>query len=153
MKRALALVVAAVALAGCGSYPSHYKVVIPPTMPAAVDEHILDALAAWQKVTPVTFTVVFDSANEPGDDTIFIHNAPANGTYSAWTAYNYDHGTADVSLYPSSRSMDLTQVVAHELGHAMGLQHREGATVMWPDPSKASALPTVEDGRDWAALR
>jgi hypothetical protein len=107
-------------------------------------EGIAQAIAAWNQLGFTQLTL--EGAGEP----IAVHFEKAAGMFHGF----YDPDTGEVLINTEVQKIDeIKVVVAHELGHAMGLPHvrqTERPSVM--NPGNLSLAPTAADSASVQAL-
>lgn len=160
MSRALLAIAAGLALAGCGAAPARPPLplevilsVSPDFSPAEV-EAALAAVDEWRSVVPEAFTVrVAPCAGE--DFEICLVPATYSPTGPGYTERNFTTGhMVSHVLSPMPDGYAVVQVMAHELGHSMGLNH-EPRCLMEPGAPPAPApgmLPQDADVAQWRAV-
>jgi hypothetical protein len=139
-------------LAACGGNSRTYTVDISPDLPDAVQEATLRALADWQRAVPVLFysRVAYCS---PGSDRACIEpvqgRTDSGGVGETWC--NYVHHCV-ASLDVSYRG-NMQEIAAHELGHAMGLEHTGAGSLMCWTTLCGSPVVTQRDVAQWIDTR
>ncbi|MBX3160436.1 MAG: ImmA/IrrE family metallo-endopeptidase [Deltaproteobacteria bacterium] len=148
------LLVVVLALTGCAADPPGESIVFDPcdrptvALPEGTADQVAsldEALARWRDAG-VDGPARDDAAPAPSVTVVFRDGAAANfGFYDAATATVY----INTRLDPQQRAI----VIAHELGHALGLFHVEAATrasVM--NPGNTATPPNASDAAALAAL-
>jgi hypothetical protein len=151
---------------------SEYTLYIDPGFSLSQQDVIVTVAADWEEHVPVHFFPVVAKCSGVNDGIICVHAAtreqikkvnPAASNYTryingaghrgdtgGWFGRDggecfIDAGQPDIYFQPS---------VAHELGHAMGLEHQpDKGTVMYPGLDGISAWVTTEDAEQWRAIR
>ena len=110
----------------------------------------VNAMAAWNQTGAFTFK---QSKNKKNAQIVVVANSKGNGAaglttykylshtnrlYSAQVALNTYYLENDYYNYTQAR---IVNTVEHELGHAIGLDHRTGVTVMYPTGSIYTIQP------------
>ena len=110
----------------------------------------VNAMAAWNQTGAFTFkqtknkknaqiVVVTNSKNNGAAGlTTYKYLSHTNRLYSAQVALNTYYLENDYYNYTQAR---IVNTVEHELGHAIGLDHRTGVTVMYPTGSIYTIQP------------
>ncbi|WP_063329101.1 matrixin family metalloprotease [Lactobacillus delbrueckii] len=110
----------------------------------------VNAMAAWNQTGAFTFkqtkskknaqiVVVANSKNNEATGlTTYKYLSHTNRLYSAQVALNTYYLENDYYNYTQAR---IVNTVEHELGHAIGLDHRTGVTVMYPTGSIYTIQP------------
>jgi|HubBroStandDraft_5_1064220.scaffolds.fasta_scaffold08865_7 hypothetical protein len=164
------------ALTGCAQqYGDHYNVVIDPSLGPVNIQATLDAVDSWVAVTDGALSFEVSLAT-PGE---------CNGSLEAHRVCVYAETTAEFKALESQQGVSgdyaltfrehydganvwipttidsgydvgqMTTIIAHELGHAMGLGHTTDAHsgVMYPGWSHVAPLPTCSDLAQLMSLR
>lgn len=161
--RHVAALIACLAVTGCaGPRGEHYTVAIDPAM-AEETPVILAALDDWSGNTAVTFTTVIAACPGLKDGLICIVRDDGGVTARGVTAgglrtlaYTHVDSAIDggiVHLDLSHPTWPMQTIAAHEIGHAMGLQHTGPGAIMSVDLPHASLTVTSEDAAQWRSLR
>ncbi|MGM9906543.1 matrixin family metalloprotease [Lactobacillus sp.] len=110
----------------------------------------VNAMAAWNQTGAFTFK---QTKNKKNAQIVVVANSKSNGAaglttykylshtnrlYSAQVALNTYYLENDYYNYTQAR---IVNTVEHELGHAIGLDHRTGVTVMYPTGSIYTIQP------------
>ncbi|GHV97696.1 peptidase M10 [Lactobacillus nasalidis] len=110
----------------------------------------VNAMAAWNQTGAFTFkqtkqkknaqiVVVTDSKNNGAAGlTTYKYLSHSNRLYSAQVALNTYYLESNYYNYTQAR---IVNTVEHELGHAIGLDHRSGVSVMYPTGSIYTIQP------------
>lgn len=147
-------------LAGCTPAPaSSYRVQLSPAFTADQQESILAAVDDWRAVVPVHFDVAVSACS--GDDDCRICVAPSYETQGEplgrterrwWLSGESATSTLFVACIAETTTT-LEEAAAHELGHAMALEHTGPGTLMCADGTCMAPKPVAEDVSQWWGLR
>jgi len=161
---------------GCASpqYDLSYNVLIDPAFSANDQQVIVNALDAWVHIAGDGLYLTFDiGIGNPGQCSgkaqahqICIHSSTISQINNAGASENvyaftkpYDDGGGDTFI-PVAKDLgltadQLTTVIAHEIGHAMGLAHTSdtSSNVMYAGFAHAAVLPTCDDFQQYIDLR
>ncbi len=138
------------------------SVSLDSVMPIGYKDQIREAFAAWARVANLTFVEVVDSGEnfgDPGAADIRVGAHPIDGTFGvlAHAFFPPENGgfvAGDVHFDSSENwqigfgnpGIDIFQVFAHELGHALGLGHTDVPnSLMNPIYSEAFRGPQFDD--------
>jgi Metallo-peptidase family M12 len=161
MWKALLPVPVAVAwvLSGCNPAPGdRYEVVIDPKVSAEDATSITTATYEWAGILDGRLkvgTVIRPCSG--ADREICVREGTASEIASlgakadalAYTVRTDLDDRAEVVFLPRAG----TRAIAHELGHAMGLEHTQTGTLMCADGSCAAVTPTCDDVAQWSSVR
>jgi hypothetical protein len=127
-----------------------------PNAACGLTTDIVNALAAWSAVANIQFTQVadngvpFNAAGATGDIRIGAHNLGGAGGTLAHGYYPPPNGTSaagdihfdstDTWSCTTSGGFDIGIVAAHEIGHAIGLNHELTATALM-NPFYNASIP------------
>lgn len=171
MRMIAAVFALALAAFACGCHPAlgdRYTVEIDPTFTAAQQEAVLAALEDWSANVPVKFSPVVTACSHGRDGSLCIHNSThadivANHgagpttwgvTFGSSSGEDVDGAETWIAtdVIPAA---DFQGVLAHEIGHGMGLEHETGATseLMAPGLSGWSRTVTANDAAQWYRVR
>ena len=145
-------------LASCDPAPSdRYELVIDPAFSAEEVASITEASHAWEAVLDARVKLTSAVGACRGDNhEICVHSATKSQIVAlgipstiGFTNRSGISDRADVYLLVT----DGVRAVAHELGHAMGLEHTQAGTLMCDDSGCAAFVPTCDDAAQWDAVR
>jgi hypothetical protein len=150
---------------GCSPAPGQvYDVVIDPAFSVPERVYALDALNSWEAILDGRLRVPSVSTGPCSGASyqICIHAASlaqivalggdADALGRTLRSDVSDRADVYIISYPDP-SGDVTRTIAHELGHAMGLEHTQGGTLMCCDTRCAAPLPTCDDVDQWDVVR
>lgn len=148
-----------------------YRVFIDPAFDRGMKEEIVSAVSAWQDKLPDLNIMSINVGDCSGDRRDICIHASSEAVvrmmysdhgshYLASTSRHHMSDSADTYLATDDMSMydSGTQVwaIAHELGHAMGLDHIDGNGVnvmYWEANNQYHALPSCDDAAQFYAIR
>ena len=155
------------ALASCNVLGEVYSVHVSPNFPQAYREAIDGALASWQALLPgdieISDLTVDDCDAQPlpelgPERRICLRAVEDLGAIVTGRTYRYpltDSSDIYISMSLTERMPDggPQTDIAHELGHAFGLEHTQEGTVMYWEYSGQSSAPTCDDAAQFLAIR
>ena len=163
-----ALALALLATAGCGDVLGvRYDVVVEPAFEVTQRAQVFAAVRSWERALPL-LTIQSERVGEcTGAEREVCFRASTEawiqakqggaGPYGATTSRHGESDSADVYVALDSDatlSADyLRQALAHEFGHAMGLEHVAGANLMYWEIHGEPAEPTCADAAQWLSIR
>ncbi|MDJ0869088.1 MAG: M12 family metallopeptidase [Myxococcota bacterium] len=137
--------------------PIPYEIVNPGGWDSDHRQKVDDALAEWQRVTPVRFVPsstamprfrIFDSADADGFS-CYTDGAGAKRVYPEDGSGAWDWGIREMHVVPACRY----DTVLHELGHIIGLNHEQqrsdaarNVTVLWDNIGEGAESAFQEKG-------
>ncbi len=155
-------------MCACEAPGDFYTVAIDPNLPAEDQASIREAILAWRYALDGRLTIY----EHPGPCTNSGYEAcfwASNSAYAgsiasipdplAVTLRNFHNQHSDVYVALDQIAVDkldasqLTQTMAHELGHSMALQHSNPGTLMCWELSCAPPTITCGDLAQWLDLR
>jgi hypothetical protein len=144
-----------------------YTVRIDPTFTAAQQETVLAALADWEANTQVRLTPIIEAASGRREHEVVIHNSTLAAivhehgadplawgiTFGSTSGEDVDGGEMWIATdaVPTGE-LDFQGVIAHEVGHAMGLHH-EPDCLMSPTCIGWSRVVAPKDAAQWVRTR
>jgi hypothetical protein len=140
MKTLLAVAAVAAGLLGCGKAPNEYSVRLDPTLTPEQSERVLAALDEWGQKTGLVYRTNF-SPDHCGDfDGACVHVEFISDAQAQTRCVGQHHmlgcqipagmGGSNVYLTELDSGGDAYALALHELGHAWGLAHDTGNSVM-----------------------
>jgi hypothetical protein len=163
--------VVSVFLHGCGGIGDSYVVHVDPRFSAEQQAAVVAALDSWEAAVPVHFSVEIGPCSGVSDGMICTH--ASNRTEMAakqsasdgigvgltlrertWT-HLVDGGEVfiDVPTIESDYSAYFQRIVAHEVGHAMQLEHDAPHDLMGAMATDDAPAPTCTDDAEWYEVR
>jgi hypothetical protein len=155
----------------CGGIGSSYAVHVDPRFTVDEQAAIVAALESWEVAVPVHFTMEIGSCSGVHGGTICIHVSDAeeiaakqsqrDGTgvgltlrQTSW-GHVIDGGEVfiDVPTVEASYADDFQRIVAHEIGHAMQLEHNAPGHLMAAIATQDAPVPTCTDSAQWYEAR
>jgi len=156
---------------GCGGFGDSYVVLVDPAFSKDEQTKVLAALATWEGAVPVNFSFRITSCSGIHDATICIHasnheeiaskQSAADGIGVGLTlrektwSHVIDGGEVfiDVPTIEAQYAVDFQRIVAHEVGHAMQLDHDASGNLMAAMATEDAPLPMCADKAEWYAVR
>jgi hypothetical protein len=169
---AIGLALALVAFVqGCGGLGASYVVQIDPRFTQEEQAKIVAALDSWEAAVPVHFVAEVETCSGIHGEAICIHASDSatiaskqsepDGTGVGLTLRERSWGRivdggevfVDVPTVEESYAEDFQRVAAHEIGHAMQLDHNAPGDLMAAWATEDAPTPTCTDAAQWYALR
>lgn len=159
-----------IAIISCTVSPSYgYTVMVDSAFSSEDREAIRAAIAGWEHITDGGFAVssIFSGPCNTDDNQIcFVHSSENQVDHLRGSTKGNSVGLT-IRTYPNDNSIiyipldatagfdltTMTTIMAHELGHALGLQHTQAGTVMCWLNQCDSLLPTCDDYQQWLDIR
>jgi Matrixin len=166
----LALVVA-LFLEGCGGLGDSYVVQVDPHFTQDEQVTIVAALDSWEAAVPVHFVEEIEPCSGIHGGTICIHASDSatiaakqsqpDGTGVGLTLRERTWGHVvdgaeifiDVATVEESYAADFQRIAAHEIGHAMQLDHNAPGNLMAAMATEDAPTPTCADAAQWHEAR
>jgi hypothetical protein len=156
---------------GCGGFGDSYVVLVDPAFSHDEQAKVIEALSSWEAAVPVHLSARIASCSGIEDGTICTHastheevaakQAVADGVGLAITvrektwSHAVDGGEVfvDVPTVEAGYAEDFQRIVAHELGHAMQLEHDAPGNLMAAFATSDAPTPTCADQAEWFSVR
>ncbi len=161
----------ALLLQGCGGLGDSYVVQVDPRFTQDEQATIVAALGSWEAAVPVHFVAEIEPCSGIHGGTICVHASDSatiaanqsqpDGTGVGLTlrertwGHVVDGGETfiDVATVEESYPADFQRIVAHEIGHAMQLDHNAPGNVMAAMATEDAPTPTCADAAPWYEAR
>jgi hypothetical protein len=157
---------ALLSIAGCSAHPgTSYTVRVDPGFTPSQTEAVLAATADWSAKVPVSLTVEIGDCSGLTDHQIYVRSSDhdeimaitGDGARLAYThiSSHVDGGIVYLDVWGIGAS-DLQGIAAHEMGHAMGLEHwSSDAPLLMCGHSGPAWARTVQvgDTQQWYSVR
>jgi hypothetical protein len=156
---------------GCGGVGDSYAVYVDRRFTPNEQAEALAALDSWEAAVPVHFTAVIGSCSGIHEGAICLHASDASeiaarqsqpdgaglGLTLRETTWGHvvDGGEVfiDVPTIEGNYPTDFQRIVAHEVGHAMQLEHDAFGNLMAAWATEDAPAPTCADAAEWYAVR
>jgi len=163
--------VVACALQACGGLGDTYVVHVDPRFSQDEQAKIVAALDSWEAAVPVHFTVEIGPCSGVHGGMICTHastraeiaakQAVSDGVGVGLTLRTQISGNSvdggevfiDQPTIEANYAEDFQRIVAHEIGHAMQLEHNGPGHLMAAMVSDDAPAPTCADDAQWYELR
>lgn len=162
---------AALVLTSCVGHGDFYWVHLDPAFTPDQAGKVLDAMQAWELAVPVSLAPDVRTCSGAHNSEICIHasnhaelmarDVPSPGQSSnplGLTAGGINSNGAEIyidvpGIEGTQYAANFTQIVEHELGHAMGLKHMTPGHLMAPFIEDMADGPTCGDVQQWQEVR
>jgi hypothetical protein len=156
---------------GCGGIGDSYVVLVDPAFSHDEQAKVMEAISSWEAAVPVHLSARIQSCSGIQDGTICTHASThdevaakqgvADGIGLAITlrentwSHSIDGGEVfvDVPTVEAGYADDFQRVIAHEMGHAMHLEHDVPGSLMAAMVTSDAPGPTCTDEAQWYSLR
>ncbi len=156
---------------GCGGIGDSYLVKVDPGFSQDQQVSVVAALGSWEAAVPVQFVPEIASCSGVHGGTICIHasnqatiaakQTELDGTGVGLTLRERSWGHVvdggevfiDVPTVEASYAADFQRTVAHEVGHAMQLEHDAPGDLMAAMLTEDAPAPTCADAAEWYEAR
>lgn len=156
---------------GCGGIGDSYAVHVDPRFSQEQEVEIVAALDSWEAAVPVHFAVDVSACSGIHGGMVCIHasnraeiaskQSQPDGVGVGLTLRETTWGHAvdggevflDVPTIEASYSDDLRRIAAHEVGHAMQLEHNAPGNLMAAMATDDAPAPTCTDDSQWYEAR
>jgi hypothetical protein len=146
-------------------------VLLDPAFTIDEQDKVVAGLATWESAVPVKFSLRITSCSGIHDATICIHasnhdeiaakQSAADGIGLGLTlrektwSHVIDGGEVfiDVPTIEAQYAVDFQRIVAHEVGHAMQLDHDAYGNLMAAMATEDAPFPMCADEAEWYAVR
>jgi hypothetical protein len=163
--------VVALFLQGCGGLGDSYVVQVDPRFTQDEQATIVAALGSWEAAVPVHFVAEIEACSGVHGGTICVHASDSatlaamqsepDGTGVGLTHREKSWGHAvdggevflDVATVEEYYPADFQRIAAHEIGHAMQLDHNAPGNLMAAWATEDAPTPTCTDDAQWFELR
>jgi hypothetical protein len=134
-----------------------YRVFISTSFTVTQTEAVTAALYDWSGSVPVRFTLAMGDCPGVTDGVVCVRPGSGDGTWAV-TYGNEEHDGGDIRLDVGALGGLLQGAAAHEIGHAMGLEHETGSAdpvLMFPSSTAGrwSPIVTANDSQQWYRVR
>jgi len=155
---------------GCGGLGDSYVVLVDPALSPDESEMVIEAISSWEAVVPVHLSARIAACSGIHDGTICTHASTSDQIAamhatdgvglavtlrdSTWH-HAVDGGEVfiDVATVEAQYKGDFQRIVAHEIGHAMHLDHGRPGNLMAALVADDAPTPTCADAAAWYAVR
>ncbi len=156
---------------GCGGLGDSYLVQVDPRFTQDQQASIVDALDSWEAAVPVHFTVESEPCSGIHGGMICVHASDSatiaakqsqpDGTGVGLTLREKSWGHVvdggetfiDVATVEENYAADFQRIAAHEIGHAMQLDHNAPGNLMAAMATEDAPTPTCADAGQWYEAR
>jgi hypothetical protein len=158
-------------LQGCGGLGDSYVVQVDPRFTQSEQATIVAALDSWEAAVPVHFVAAIEACSGIHGGAICVHASDSatiaakqsqpDGTGVGLTLREKTWGHVvdggeifiDVATIEESYAADFQRIAAHEIGHAMQLDHNAPGNLMAAMATEDAPTPTCADAAPWYEAR